>query len=91
MDKLSFISVNEAEGSTEGKGHGYFRSSPWVSSDVLMTLYYDFIPEQRGLILQEDLPIYCFPADYISRLWDAIKEEDAAFAERYERLRQAAE
>ena len=88
QDKLSFISVSEAEGSTKGKGHGYFRSSPWVSSDVLMTLYYGLKPKERGLVMREDMPIYAFPPDYISRLWEAIKEQDAVFAERYERLQQ---
>ncbi len=87
QDKLSFVSVGEAEGSTKGKGHGYFRSSPWVSSDVLMTLYYDLKPGQRGLIMREDMPIYSFPPDYITRLWDAIEKEDPAFARKYERLK----
>jgi esterase/lipase superfamily enzyme len=87
QDKLSFINVTEAEGSTKGKGHGYFRSSPWVSSDVLMTLYYGLTPIQRGLVLQEDMPIYSFPPDYISRLWDAIENEDPVFAKRYERAK----
>jgi len=88
QSKLSFVSVSEAEGSSKGKGHGYFRSSPWVSSDVLMTLYYDLTPEQRGLIMQEDLPIYSFPPDYISRLWDAIEKENPAFAWKYEQMKQ---
>jgi esterase/lipase superfamily enzyme len=85
QDNMSFINVIEAEGATSGKGHGYFRSSPWVSSDVLMTLYYNLTPEQRGLVKEQALPIYTFPADYITRLWDAIKVRDAAFAEAYER------
>ncbi len=89
QDKLSFISVVEAEGATKGKGHGYFRSSPWVSSDVLMTLYYGLDPEQRGLIMRDDFPVYTFPPDYITRLWDAIKEQDPVFAENYERRKNA--
>ena len=87
QDKLSFVSVSEAEGSTKGKGHGYFRSSPWVSSDVLMTLYYGLTPKQRGLVMQEDMPIYSFPPDYIERLWESLKTQDADFAARYEKLR----
>lgn len=83
-DRLSFVSVNEAEGSTKGKGHGYFRSSPWVSSDVLITLYYDLTPKQRGLVMRDDMPIYAFPPDYIERLWDAIEEVDPVFAAKYE-------
>lgn len=82
-DRLSFINVSPAEGASVGNGHGYFRSSPWASSDVLMTLYYDLTPHERGLVEQDDLPVYTFPPDYISRLWDAIEEEDPQFAEAY--------
>ena len=80
-DQISFINVTEAEGANTGNGHGYFRSSPWASSDVLMSMYYNLTPEQRGLVEQEDLPIFTFPPDYISRLWDAIKAVDPGFAE----------
>ena len=82
-DQISFINVTDAEGAGEGNGHGYFRSSPWASSDVLMTLYYGLAPEQRGLVRQEDFPVYTFPPDYISRLWDAIEAVDPVFADTY--------
>ncbi len=82
-DRLSLINVSSAEGADVGNGHGYFRSSPWASSDVLMTLYYGLTPEQRGLVLQEDLPVYEFPPDYIERLWNAIEAVDPEFAEDY--------
>ncbi len=85
-DQLSFINVSDAEGSGTGNGHGYFRSSPWASSDVLMTMYYGLTPEQRGLVEQEDLPIYTFPSDYISRLWSAIEKVDPVFAAAYRQL-----
>ena len=86
-DQLSFINVSAAEGSDTGNGHGYFRSSPWASSDVLMTLYYGLTPAQRGLVEQEDLPIYTFPSDYISRLWSAIEKADPVFAVAYRQLK----
>jgi esterase/lipase superfamily enzyme len=89
-DRISFINVSPAEGAGTGNGHGYFRSSPWASSDVLMTLYYSLQPEERGLIEQDDMPIYTFPDNYIDRLWDSIKNVDPAFAERL-RERRAAE
>jgi esterase/lipase superfamily enzyme len=82
-DQISFINVSDAEGSETGNGHGYFRSSPWASSDVLMAMYYGLSPEQRGLVEQDDLPIYTFPPDYISRLWNAIETVDPDFAEDY--------
>jgi len=86
-DQISFINVSDAEGSDTGNGHGYFRSSPWASSDVLMTMYYGLTPKQRGLVEQEDLPIFTFPRDYISRLWSAIETVDPEFAEDYQRLK----
>lgn len=79
-DQLSFINVTDAEGAATGNGHGYFRSSPWASSDVLMSIYYNLSPAQRGLVGQDDMPVYTFPADYITRLWQAIKEVDPEFA-----------
>jgi esterase/lipase superfamily enzyme len=81
--QISFINVSDAEGASTGNGHGYFRSSPWTSSDVLMTLTYGLTPEQRGLVEQDDLPVYTFPPDYITRLWKAIETADPEFAEAY--------
>ena len=88
-DRLSFINVSDAEGAGTGNGHGYFRSSPWASSDVLMTLTYGLTPEQRGLVEQDDLPVYTFPPDYISRLWGAIEDVDPDFAETYRAFKAA--
>ncbi len=88
-DQISFINVSDAEGSSTGNGHGYFLSSPWASSDVLMTMYYGLTPEQRGLVEQEDLPIFTFPPDYISRLWNAIEAVDPEFAEDYRAFKAA--
>jgi esterase/lipase superfamily enzyme len=86
-DQVSFINVSDAEGSDTGNGHGYFRSSPWASSDVLMTMYYGLTPEQRGLVEQQDLPIFTFPPDYIARLWNAIETVDPEFAENFQQLK----
>ena len=86
-DRLSFINVSDAEGAGTGNGHGYFRSSPWASSDVLMTLYYGLTPEQRGLVEQDDMPVYSFPPDYITRLWSAIEKVDPEFAAAYQHIK----
>jgi esterase/lipase superfamily enzyme len=85
-DQVSFINVSKAEGSDTAKGHGYFRNSPWASSDVLMTMFYGLLPEQRGLVEKEDLPVFTFPPDYILRLWGAIKDVDPEFAEALQAL-----
>jgi len=83
LDKIDFINVTPTEGASTGNGHGYFLSSPWVSSDVLMTLYYGLAPEERGLVQHNDLPFYDFPPDYITRLWSFAESIDPEFAENY--------
>ena len=72
--QLRFIDVTNAEGGTDHGGHSYFRSSPWVSSDILMTLMYNLSPGERGLELYEDYPLWDFPEDYVSRLRSSIAE-----------------
>ncbi len=84
-DQLSVIDVSDAEGAAMGKGHAYFRDSPWVSSDVLMTLVYGLTPEERGLQLKPDMPVYEFPPDYLNRLWVALARVDPGFQRAYER------
>jgi esterase/lipase superfamily enzyme len=80
-DQISFINVSDAEASDQGNGHGYFRTSPWASSDVLMTIYYGLTPEQRGLVEQDDMRVFTFPPGYIARLWASIEKVDPEFAE----------
>jgi esterase/lipase superfamily enzyme len=87
VDQISLINVSKAEGADTGNGHGYFRDSPWASSDILMNLYYGLTPKQRGLVHEDDLPIYTFPPDFIDRLWAAIGEVDPKFAEEYKKLK----
>ena len=69
---ISIINVTEASQATAGNGHGYFRQSPWASSDILVTLAYGLSPTERGLVRGEDSPVWAFPADYIERLRAAI-------------------
>jgi hypothetical protein len=68
-----------AEGADTGNGHGYFRSSPWASSDILMKLAYDLNPEERGLVLKTNMPVWEFPPDYMQRLWAALAEINPEF------------
>ncbi len=82
-DHISVIDVTDAEGASTGNGHGYFRNSPWASSDILMMLMYGLTPEQRGLQLKANMPVYEFPPDYIERLWSAIAGLDTAFGVDY--------
>jgi esterase/lipase superfamily enzyme len=73
-ENLIIINVSGAEGATSGNGHAYFRQSPWVSSDILMTLMYGLSPEERGVVHDRDTPIWKFPDDYIERLRTSLAE-----------------
>ena len=68
-DDLVLLEVTDAENAGARNGHAYFRSSPWVSSDILATLSYGVGPGERGLVqLDSNLPIWSYPPDFIERL-----------------------
>lgn len=78
-DELEFVDVTLAEGNDTGNGHAYFRSSPWASSDILMTLMYGLDPGQRGLVQETPgWPVWTFPPDYIERLKQSIQNLQTA-------------
>jgi esterase/lipase superfamily enzyme len=76
--RLALIDVAEADNFDAGNGHAYFRKSPWVSSDILMSLRYGLAPAERGLEQRDDSPIWRFPADYLTRLEAGIVRADTA-------------
>ena len=73
---LELIDVTDAAGSTLGNGHSYFRSSPWVSSDILALLAYNLDPARRGLEKEGDSLVWRFPPDYIERLQRTLADMD---------------
>lgn len=79
-DNLHLINVTEAEGASSGNGHGYFRKSPWASSDILAMIRYDLGPAERGLVREGGSPIWTFPPDYVARLREAIVERQQGAA-----------
>jgi hypothetical protein len=79
---LSMVYVSAAEGTSRGNGHAYFRDSPWVSSDVIVSLAYNLLPRDRGLVpLEEGSPIWSFPPDYIERLTAALIKANPEYSE----------
>jgi len=70
---VSLVDVSEAESVETDRGHDYFRRSPWVSSDVLITLKFNTEPSKRGLIRSEDSRIWKFPSDYVKTLNEAFE------------------
>ena len=65
---LIVINASDAADAGSGNGHGYFRNSPWVSSDILLTLRFDLSPARRGLVREEAHFSWEFPPDYLDRL-----------------------
>lgn len=74
-DRLSRVNVSHASNSAAGNGHEYFRASPWVSSDILMTLAYRMTPAERGLVLDPETGVWEFSKDYVARLRKALAEK----------------
>lgn len=72
--EFEIINVTDAEDATTENGHRYFRSSPWVSSDLLTSFRYGMTPGQRGLEILPETPIWQFPADYPTRLRSALND-----------------
>ena len=70
------VGVWEAEQAGSGKGHDYFRNSPWVSSDVLLTLGYNLSPQQRGLALDKKTNMWYFSKDYPKRVVAELRKID---------------
>ncbi len=70
---LQLIDVGNAEGSAIGNGYAYFRQSPWVSSDVFLSLRYTGLsPGERGLLKSADSAAWYFPDDYIERARNSV-------------------
>ncbi|MFV2060413.1 MAG: alpha/beta hydrolase [Gammaproteobacteria bacterium] len=74
--KLRFIDVTKAENAASGNGHHYFIESPWVSSDLLLTLNFDLTPQQRGLVLNKKTNMWYFSKDYPERVESELKKID---------------
>mgnify|MGYP001826031493 FL=1 len=76
--RLRVIDVSNAEGAVSGSGHGYLRESPWVSSDVVLSLRYDLSPQERGLVRDPGSPVWTFPDDYLERAGAALDRAEPA-------------
>ncbi|WP_309387150.1 alpha/beta hydrolase [Cerasicoccus frondis] len=73
--KLQLINVSDAEDATKGNGHGYFRNSPWTSSDILASLDFHLTPAERGLIWNDDTGEWNFPPNYLETLRESIRQK----------------
>ena len=71
LDNLHIIDVSAAEASDTGNGHWYFRSSPWASSDLFLSLLTNKRPSARGLVRSPNQVVWQFPPDYVERITSA--------------------
>jgi len=72
---LRFIDVTNAKDAGSGNGHHYFTDSPWVSSDLLLTLMFGFTPEQRGL-KRDGYGMWKFEKNHIQNLRRSLQKMD---------------
>jgi hypothetical protein len=70
---LTLIDVSDAEGASFGSGHAYFRSSPWASSDMFVSLIYGLDAKARGLERSSGTPFWTFPENYADKIVEAVK------------------
>ncbi len=66
-NKLTFVDVSNAEKSSVGNGHAYFKQSPWASSDLILAAKYGLGPQTRGLVRSLGAIPWTFPSDYLAR------------------------
>lgn len=70
LKNLEIIDVTDAEESSVGNGHSFFRTSPWASSDIFLSLLTSLTAKERGLLRPEGKSVWTFPPDYPQRLAD---------------------
>jgi len=73
LGKTVIIDVAEAENTASGNGHGYFIKSPWVSSDILLTLRYGMETLERGLLKPKEVAVWTFYSKYPSTIRQLIE------------------
>jgi esterase/lipase superfamily enzyme len=75
LGKTVIIDVAEAENIASGNGHGYFIKSPWVSSDILLTLRYGMEALERGLLKPKEVAVWSFHSKYPSTIRQLIENK----------------
>jgi esterase/lipase superfamily enzyme len=70
----TLIDVAAAENVASGNGHGYFIKSPWVSTDLLLTLKHGSDPPKRGLRYNEVDAAWVFPESYPQKIRQVVEQ-----------------
>ena len=70
-DNMAFVDLKNVPERHYKFTHGAWYESPWVSTDVMVTiLAHDITPEERGLVPVQvnDIRVWTFPDDYPERV-----------------------
>ena len=81
---LDVINVGASEALKVGGSHNSWYNHSWVSNDLLLLLFFNGAPEERGLlsrINENGVQNYFFPEDYESRVNWLIEESKSQFLE----------
>lgn len=65
---LDVIDAGGSKALNIGRGHDFWYSNTWVSTDLLMLLFFNASPEERGLVegrTQNGADLFLFPDDYV--------------------------
>lgn len=76
--ELNVLDVGNSEGLDLGSSHDSWYSHPWVSNDLLMLIFFNVKPEERGLVAHyEDsgAKLYHFPLGYDQNIQQLILEQ----------------
>ena len=68
---VAFIDLRNVPEQNYHFTHGAWYESPWVSTDVMVTLLaVDMTPEDRALVpsMRNQIRVWSFPDDYVERL-----------------------
>lgn len=63
-EQTNFVVVSNTERIDSDNSHGYYRESPWVSSDIILLFRCGALPRDRGLVRDEGEALWRFPDDY---------------------------
>ncbi|MFC1760563.1 alpha/beta hydrolase [Planctomycetota bacterium] len=78
-DKIDIVDVTRSQEHANVDagltGHHYWFNSTWVNTDLLVTIYLDLPPEQRGLTCDnEHKSLWYFDANYPAQVVEAVKD-----------------
>jgi esterase/lipase superfamily enzyme len=66
LDTLDVIDVSHGAVARHNDmlGHAYWYANPWVATDILASLRFEWPPERRALVHRDDKAVWYFPEDY---------------------------